>query len=255
MPQITTRIVVPSDSQDHQTWLLAMAYGLKLCTDHPERFDRIVLVVHTQEQVRGTVLGAFLGKPAQKVLLSGRPVPTGHGPSLSLVTKARLPFTFNKAVIVAYFADDVLLEQLDGIRGLDGIVVVPDHPPSIRHWVDRWNPRIHGAPPRPEAKLIEDPVIERALSSVTGMINLSHSVMNPRDKEYADHALRILRANGHNTDAKKIKSWAIKNGWHPKAADELATLSARILNMASKPSLSKIHDPMGKYQRWSSGEE
>jgi hypothetical protein len=251
----TIRIVVPSDSQDHQTWSMALAYGLKLCADHPDRFDRIVLVVHTQDQIKATALGAFLGKAVQKALLAGRPVPTGHGPSLTLLTKAKLPFTFSKTVVIVYFADDGLLEQLDGIRGLHGIVVVPDHPASVTHWVDRWNPKIHGAPARREARLIEDPVIERALSSVTGMINLSHSVMNPRDKEYADHALRILRANGHTADSKQIKSWAIKNGWHPKAADELSALSARILNMASLPSLSKIHDAGGKYQRWSSGEE
>lgn len=100
--------------------------------------------------------------------------------------------------------------------------------------------------------ILDDSVIENALLSVTKLINLSHTGLFTRDKQWADEALRILRAKGHSAPPDKIKSWAIRNGWTPGAASDLAKLSERIFALKAKPSLAAIHDPAGKYARWSS---
>ena len=154
------------------------------------------------------------------------------------------------AVIVAFYADNKMLEKLDGIDGLVGIVAVPDLASDIDQWVARWNPMVHGQPASAPTTLISDPVVEKALASLSSWINLSHGIMNPRDKGHADEMLRILRAKGHTFEPDKMKSWAIRNGWKPGAADELATLATRIGALKSKPSLSAYHDPDGRYGRW-----
>ena len=155
-------------------------------------------------------------------------------------------------MVIAYYADEAMLETLDGIDSITGIVAVPDLPGRIDGWVARWNPVVHGEPqPKASAPLITDSVIEHALAALSRGVNLSHSVMNPRDKGYADETLRILRAKGHALEPQTIKSWAIQNGWKPGAADELAKLASRIGGMKTKPSLTSFHNPQGKYESWS----
>lgn len=154
-------------------------------------------------------------------------------------------------MIIAYFAEDKMLEALDGLDLVAGIVAIPDLPEQAESWITRWNPVVHGKPraSRP-VPLIEDPIVANALSALTSWINLAHAVMNPRDKEHADETLRILRAKGHTLVPVQIKSWAIRNGWKPGAADELAKLATRIGALTSKPRISGYHDPDGRYDRW-----
>ncbi|TCN34140.1 hypothetical protein [Sinorhizobium americanum] len=79
---------------------------------------------------------------------------------------------------------------------------------------------------------------------------LGNGVMHPRDKEFADDILRILRAKGHRAEPHSIKSWAIANGWKPSAANELAALAIKIGGLKAKPSLTKIYNAEGKYLSW-----
>jgi hypothetical protein len=65
----------------------------------------------------------------------------------------------------------------------------------------------------------------------------------------------FLRAKGHSAPPDRIKSWAVREGWKPEAADELATLAKRIFALKAKPSLSAIHDPDGRYACWKNGED
>lgn len=75
-------------------------------------------------------------------------------------------------------------------------------------------------------------------------------MLHPRDKEHVDETLRILRANGHSLKPAEMRSWAIRNGWKPGAADELAKLVQRIAGLKNRPYLTKIHNAHGRYQSW-----
>lgn len=250
MPQ-PQRVVVPLDSQDQAAWDHALAYAFAIGSDAEPPTQDYVLLTHTKQQLKFTSLAGFLGERGTKQLLGGMGLPVEGGGLLRHATQQTLRGAARGAVIIAYYADDRMLEGLDGLAGVAGIVAVPDLPNDVDDWIARWNPFVDGSPHGAPATLIADRVVENALTALSGIVNLSHSILNPRDKGHADETLRILRAKGHVLEPGDIKSWAIRNGWQPGAADELAKLAVRIGALKSKPPLTQFHNPDGKYARWS----
>ena len=133
------------------------------------------------------------------------------------------------------------------------MVAVPWVPGEADQWRERWTPIVHGEERQAPAAILDDPVVEAALRSVSAMINLSNSLIQSHDKEWVDGPLRILRAKGHTLDAAKIRNWAIRNGWQPGAADDLARLVRKVAGMKTRPRLTGIHNAEGRYERWKSG--
>ncbi|WP_288579803.1 hypothetical protein [uncultured Methylobacterium sp.] len=57
--------------------------------------------------------------------------------------------------------------------------MLPEQPGEIDGWIARWKPHVHGQQQAPSpASLMTDPVVENALTSLSGSINFSHAVMN-----------------------------------------------------------------------------
>jgi hypothetical protein len=239
------------DSQDLEAWRYALAYAKKIGAAASPPVQNYILLTHTKQQLKSTALGSHVGDSASKALLANKSIALSDGAQLHHETLQTLRLTGRGAVIIAYFAEDKLLETIDGLDAVTGVVAVPDVPGRADKWTARWNAHVHGQE-RPAAAepLVTDPVIVKALTSLSSSINLSHGVMHPRDKGYADETLRILRAKGHKLEPEHIKSWAIRNKWKPGAADELARLATRIRDLRTKPSLGSFHNPDGKYERW-----
>jgi hypothetical protein len=245
------RVLIPGDSQDPEVLGLALAYAQEIAKKAEVR--DVVLVTHTKDQLRHTGLAQNLGEDVAKALLAGRAVSLPSGSTLRYGTLTTLRYSWGKQVIIAYYADEKLLDFVDGITGLKGVVAVPWVSGEAEGWRDRWTPIVHGEERQAPAELIDDPVVETALRSVSNIINLSHSLLQSRDKEWVDDVLRILRAKGHSLDAAKIRNWAIRNGWKPGAADDLAQLVRKVAGLKTRPRLTGIHDVDGRYARWKSG--
>lgn len=243
-----TRIAFLQDGTEPTAWTHASGAALAILQQVGGSGVEIVLLTHSQHQLKGTSLASALGGPAVKVLLKGDTVTFGST-TLRHATLRTLSRIRRNAVVMAYYADDAMLDEVDGISGLAGVVAMPDLPDTISGWVERWNPIVPGKAQAPTAPLL-DTIFENALTSLSGLVNLSHGIMNPRDKGYADETLRILRAKGHVADSEKVTSWAIRNGWKPGAAKELGALAGRIGALKSEPSLSGFHNPEGKYEGW-----
>lgn len=245
------RVIVPTDSREVESWHVAAACAQAILQHDQSSVPVVILLTHTKQQLRHSSLETFIGSPAAKSLDAGRKVSLGDGVELRHATMQTLRYSAGRAVIIAFYADDKMLDFVDGLSDVAGVVAVPDLPDSASLWSERWNPIVHGRKEQPTATaLISDPVVEKALGAVTRMSNTSYSVMHPRDKDHANQTFRILRAKGHTLDAKAIKSWAIQNGWKPKAADELSAVAAKIVKLKNKPSLVGFHDPTGRYDRW-----
>lgn len=245
-----TRVLIPFDTDLPDTLGIALSSASQVAAASKAR--EILLLTHTKDQLRYTSLADQLGATA-KALVGGQAVSLSTGLTLRHATRQTLKYGAGHAVIIVYYAEDRLLEFVDGLRDVAGVVAVPDVADQASVWAERWNPKIPGQKAAPvPAPILDDSVIENALLSVTKLINLSHTGLFTRDKQWADETLRILRAKGHSAPPDKIKSWAIRNGWTPGAASDLAKLSERIFALKGKPSLAAIHDPAGKYARWSS---
>jgi hypothetical protein len=153
--------------------------------------------------------------------------------------------------VISFYADDATLEIVDGLKNVAGVVAVPDLAGSADQWKARWSPIIPGEAVRAPVELIKDPVIVEALRSLSIIINKSRGLLTSRDKEWADDVLRILKAKGHTAEPSAIKSWAIKEGWTPGAARDLAKLTQKVFGMKTRPKLANITNAEQRYRRWS----
>jgi hypothetical protein len=237
---------------DVTSWQLAAAYAKKIAIETSPRATEIVLLTHTKSQLDHTSLAGHLGPGASKALSKGMRFSLDGGVTLCHATLRTFGYSARNSVVIAFYADEAMLETLDGKPGVAGIVAVPEFDGDIDQWINRWNPVVHGAKREATKPLIDDPVIVKALESLTAISNISYDVLHPRDKEHADGVFRILRAKGHILDREAIKSWAIRKGWKPGGADELSKVAAKVVKLKNKPSLGTLHDPHGRYERWRS---
>lgn len=250
LKQSPIRVVVPIDSHDPSSWAYALAYAKKICDESAGTLTKIVLLTHTKNQLSSTSLRGHLGDARAITLLNGGTLTVSPGVGLTHGTMRTLSSVLRGTVAIVFYGGNDILDLVDGVTGLGGVVVVPEFDGDVADWTARWNPHVHGAPPSAPAVLISNKTVTNALEQLSSMVNLSHGVMHPRDKGYADDILRILRANGHAMDPAALKSWAIQRGWQVKAADELAALATKIWALKAKPRLSGIYNAQVRYEGW-----
>lgn len=254
MPKIQ-RILLPVDSDAPESWLMALQFAEQINTASTPSVSDVVLLLHVKDNLRHTGLAGMMDSAHSKMLYDGKQLTLPSGAKLRMETKRKLSFGFSRpTTIIAFYANDEILEQVDGLRNVAGVVAVPEYLGYASEWKARWSPLVPGEKREEPAAIIDDPVIEAAMKSLSRLINKSNGILVPRDKEWTQETLRILSNKGHTTDPANLKSWAIRDGWQVKAAGELATIAKKIFDMKTKPSLAKIHDPQGKYERWQKDE-
>lgn len=222
------RYIIPDHRVGSQSLKVAMAFALSALENAGIAKGDLVLVTPTKGNLKHTTLAAELGEITARKVEKREVLPIDPGHNLRYATPRTLSGVGTSTVVIAYYFDDAMLDQIDGLVGLVGVVVVPDDRGHVQDWEERWNPAVYGEDAKASTPLIGDPVVEKALLGLTRRINLSNAVLHPRDKEAATETLNILRANGHSFERRSIKSWAIQNQWKPEAAAELAALASRI---------------------------
>lgn len=246
------RVVIPVDSMDVTSWKLAVRYALEIANKTSPPATDVVLLTHTKSQLDHTSLASHLGQTVTKALSKGEIFNLDSAVRLRFATLRTLGHSTRNSVVIAFYADERMLETLDGQRGVVGIAAVPQFDGDIDQWINIWNPVVHGRKPEATKPLIDDPVIEKALESITTKSNTDNAVLHTDDRKFADGVFRILRAKGHKLDPTAIKSWAIRANWKPDAADELCKVAAKVAKFKNKPSLGAIHNPDEHYERWKS---
>ena len=56
--------------------------------------------------------------------------------------------------------------------------------------------------------------------------------------------------NKHTEDSSNIRAWSVKNGWHPKAANELEKLWVKIYNLKNTPKVKDSIQAKRSYEHW-----
>lgn len=244
------RVFLPIDGYDPSSWPLAVSCAEQINAAHTPKVRDVVLLLHQQNILGHSTLTGVLGDQVAKALRAGNPVGLPSGAALRLETKRTINHLGRPTTIIAFYADDAILELVDGLANVAGVVAVEDMKGSAAGWVARWSPIVPGQPQQSPVELIKDPVVLNALQSLSPMVNKSNAVLTSSYADWARDVLRLLRAKGHSADPKDIKSWAIRDGWKPGAADDLAKLAQKIFAMKTKPSLSSIANANERYARW-----
>lgn len=245
-------MLVPGDDQSAEVISLAIGYADEICKLKQGTVQEAILFVPGKESVRFTTITTAIGEKNTKKLHDGGVVLLPTGIPMRLETIRTLRWISKPSVLISVYSDQKMLDKVDSTKNLLGIVAVPHIPDALEQWERTWSPTVHGKTSQSPPKLISDPILEQALMSLTHSVNLAHSVLNPRDKEHSDNTLRILRVHGHIEAPQHIRSWAIKNGWQPKAADELEKLAQKIFSLKSKPRLQYPEIAQRTYDYWCS---
>jgi hypothetical protein len=245
-----TRVLVPIDSHANEAFQTALAYADAIC--QKSGASDIILLTHTKHQLNHTSLSRFLGEKTIRALAKG-PLSLQTGVRLHIETMRTIRLPARKSVIIIYYAATDILDLVDGLKNIAGVVAVPDLPGTGDEWARRWGVIVHGQEQQAAPPLIDGPVVVRALESLTSMVNLSTGLGHPRDKDRANETLRILRAKGHADPTPHIKSWAIRQGWRPEGAAALEALSRKVWGLKGKPRLADFYNVHERYARWQDG--
>lgn len=246
----THRIFLPIDGYDPNSWPIAIHWAEQIHAACSPQVGDVVLLLHQQSILAQSSLTEFMGPQIVKALRASNPVRLPSGATLRLETKRTIRHFARPTIIISFYADDSILEMVDGLTNVAGVVAVEDLKGSADRWKERWSPIVPGEAPKPPVQLIKDPVVLKALESLSGLVNKSNSVLTSSYEDWVKDVLRILRAKGHSADPQDIKSWAIKDGWKPGAANDLAKLAKKTFEMKTKPSIAYIANANERYDRW-----
>jgi hypothetical protein len=176
----STRVIVPIDDANPEALALSLGYAKLVAQRANSRADKIILLTHTKQQLRSTSLERHLGAQVSKALAANKAVGVGDGFTLHHETMQTLRYGGRNSIIIAFYADEKMLDFVDGLADVVGCIAVPWLEDGAKTWADRWTPHIHGKPPQEPAKILSDRVIENALRSFSRIANRSHSLMHPR---------------------------------------------------------------------------
>lgn len=247
----TIRILIPGNL-DNDSISNAISVANKLCKQYAETVHDVILFIPSRKNILGTTLTSILGESVSKRLHKGEAVRLPCGKGIRLETIRTLTREFKKSIVVAIYADNKMMDQADSMKNLFAIVAVPHMEGALEGWKRTWSPFVFGEEKSDDEVLVSDPVIESALSSLTSLINLSHTILNQTDKEHTETIIRILRRYKHIEDSSNVRAWAVKHQWHPKAADELKRIWDKIYSLKNKPNISDLETAKHRYEYWKS---
>lgn len=248
MPHQTERFLIPGFDYDAEPIKLGVALLIEFAKAKPGEIGQIGIFIPSLAQLSGTSLEQAIGSTMAKALSKG-PV-RASGIELHVVTSKTIKNGPRLDGVVAIYADQKMLDLLDGFGWLKVIVAVPHSPNALGEWEKTWSPIVHGKPQAPEEPIINNKVVKQALVSLTRLVNLSNRVLNPRDEDTTKDIFRILRRHDEYEPVANIRAWAVRNGWHPKGADELCHHAERILGLKTKPKLASSTWAPDIYEKW-----
>ena len=116
------RIVVPIDDSDPNALGVPLGYAKAMAKQRAKNGGRVVLLTHTKQQLRSTSLATHLGVSASKALGTNKPVGIGDGLTLHHETMQTLRHGASSEIIIAFYADDKMLDFIDGLSGITGVL-------------------------------------------------------------------------------------------------------------------------------------
>lgn len=235
------RIVVPAkDDLDvaaiRQGWEIAKAISVKY-------EKQLLILIPEKRQMRGTSLARAIGPDCASDIEKGKS-------SVGLQTLRTLNRTqCVDKVLFAVYAEDTMMNKVDSINGMFAVIALPAQKNDLSHWVTTWNAHIWGEEKKKHVFSF-DAVTVVALEMLTDGINLSHALLNTRDKEHVKNTINILLHHGHKANGEDIKAWAVQHHWIPSAANELKSIWEKMSSLINKPHLSNADQAKKTYAFW-----
>ena len=199
--------------------------SLRMC--QREGISRITLCVPNKGDFPTTIVGRLLGDAAKK-LCKGQTVLLPGNLPLDLVCANKIPHSCTYEMIIGVYLSLDAIYKLDSIHSAKAIMFLPWTEHEGKKWLSTWDATILGTNTWHVQQTSLPPDVENALSGLTHGINLSTGLIHPFDRKAARSVLTELRDLGHALCSADVRSWAVRNGWRPDDAKDLADEVARI---------------------------
>jgi hypothetical protein len=219
------RYLVPSQGPDVEALKQCLALAVKLSQE--EGFQIITFLVPVKSDFEHSVVADLLGQKVMKALLKGERVKAIDNINFELESVKTFREYASYEIIIGFYLSQKGIDVFDSVRNAKVLIFLPWLEEESKNWIDRWNPIVHGEEKSEKPSSLLGPVVEQKLKDLTAVINLSTGLGHPLDKQHAKDTLAKLRSSGERFSPNDIKNWAIRNGWPPKHAEQLAKLASK----------------------------
>lgn len=222
-PQATQRFFVAAEGVDDDAVRVGFRWLFAFCREHG--FHRAAVLVPTLAQA--TNLGRAIGQNVADQLRRARSVEV-DGIIIELVVAQNRPRFYEDGPLLAVWVDDKELSKLDVVRA-PALCAIPWLSTDIAGWKSDWNPiDLRTGAPGGSEQTVSNAVVAQALESLTQRVNLSTGLAHPSDKDSAVGLFRLLREAGEEYDPAQVRAWAVRRGWDPTDARDLADVASKI---------------------------
>ncbi len=122
---------------------MALQFAEQINTASTPSVSDVVLLLHVKDNLRHTGLAGMMDSAHSKMLYDGKQLTLPSGAKLRMETKRKLSFGFSRpTTIIAFYANDEILEQVDGLRNVAGVVAVPEYLGYASEWKAQWSPLV-----------------------------------------------------------------------------------------------------------------
>jgi hypothetical protein len=204
--------------------------GLRWLMDRLESGAEGLIVAPTMSQFESSYLVDAIGDAVAQALRRNRVI---AGPGGSRI-RAETGQTFRRSSwrggpVLVLWPSERLLDQLSDDTRVTELCAVPWLFDELEDWIAGHQATdLTGQGDAPAAPTITDPVVEKAMQSLTSRVNLSTGLGHPLDHDAAVGAFRALRRAGHRWTGDEIQAWAVAHGWTDRHARQLRGIAERI---------------------------
>lgn len=225
MPEKIMRYLVPSQGPDVEALKQCIAFAVKLSQEND--FKIITFLVPVKSNFDHSIVADLFGQKIMNALLKGKRVKAIDDIYFELESVKTFREYASYEIIIGFYLTQKGIDIFDSARNAKALIFLPWLEEESNNWIDRWDPIILGEEESRKPSSLLGPVVEKKLTDLTSLINLSTGLGHPLDKKHAEDTFKTLRASGETIDPNDIKNWAIRNGWAPKHADRLARLASK----------------------------
>lgn len=219
---MTERLCVESHGPDEEAAKRAFRHAYQFAKKHGAN---LLLLTPGNAQLEGGVIYGILGDKAARALLREEEVVLNGLTIAHASERTYGGYGKEERVVFCAYPNNKLLDKAEAGQP-PAIVVLPWHRDDGKEWAQQYGATTEGSGAATVPGL--DPVVERALESLTGYVNLSTGLSHPDDKLHAKETFLILRRAGYALDDDGIRSWASRNGWKPDDSRDLAEMATQV---------------------------
>jgi hypothetical protein len=218
----TARFYASGEPGDDDVVRLGFMWLLQYCEDN--RHKRAALVLPGVKNAR--YLDRILGDKVAAQLQKQRRLVVDDV-TIEMFTQSQPPRAFDGPVL-AVWTNDKSLEKLD-VTGAAAIFAAPTHQDSIAAWRANWDPvDVRSGQNSGDGGSVGNPVVAKGLEYLTSGVNVGTGLSHPDDRSSAINLFRLLLAGGERFDPDEVRVWAVRHGWDPADARELADLADKV---------------------------